>query len=179
MTLLTTLRTMWKDWGFAQAVYGQAKHFLDLAKGSQNPTDKDGYVRAAFVFFVISFEAHFYEVVRGFIQAHRPSVAPQELRRVEDELKRNIGMQKAVREWPQRLTGRSLDTQGPLFTELIKVIEYRNWLVHGKIAQTVPSWRKLAQEIETTENAERAGETVAAMVAQVSQHFGFETPHWS
>ena len=95
------------------------------------------------------------------------------------ELKRNTGLQKAVREWPQRLTGRSLDTQAPLFTELIKVIEYRNWLVHGKIAQTVPSWRRLAQEIETTENAERAGETVAAMVAQVSQHFGFEAPHWS
>jgi hypothetical protein len=169
---------MWKDWGFAAAVYGQAKHFLDVAKTSQSPAEKDGYVRAAFVFLVMSVEAHFYEVVRGFIQTNRANLPSKGLDKVEEELKRNTGLQRALREWPQHLTGKSLDLQGAPYLDLIKIIDYRNWLVHGKIAQTVPSWGILAQEIETIENAEAATKTVALMVTQVSQHFGFKAPDW-
>jgi len=170
---------MWKDWGFAAAVYAQAKHFLELGKATQAADDRDGYIRASFVFFVIAFEAHFYEVVRGFIQAQRASIPAQEIQKVEDDIRRNTGLQKALRDWPKRLTGKSLDTQAPIFTELIKIIDYRNWLVHGKIAQTVPSWGRLAQEIETTDNAERARQTVAAMIALVAVHFGFNAPDWT
>jgi hypothetical protein len=68
---MIVFRGLWRDWGFAGSIFGQAKHFLELARQAPPGTMQEGYVRASIVFFLISFEAYFFEVIRGYIQAKR------------------------------------------------------------------------------------------------------------
>ena len=60
-------RLVWKDWGFAPTLFGQAKHFLELAEGDAIPSAAEAYIRASIVFALVSFEAYFFELVRAYI----------------------------------------------------------------------------------------------------------------
>jgi hypothetical protein len=97
---MIVFRGLWRDWGFAGSIFGQAKHFLELARQAPPGTMQEGYVRASIVFFLISFEAYFFEVIRGYIQAKRTTIDPAGLKKVEDELQLNTGIHEAVRYWP-------------------------------------------------------------------------------
>lgn len=104
-------RMMWKDWGFAATLFGQAKHFLSLAKQDGRAREQEGYVRAAIVFSLIAFEASFFrEIITGYIQQNRATIDPVRLKTVEDRLTgpRYTGIQEAVEKWPKWLTGKPL-----------------------------------------------------------------------
>jgi hypothetical protein len=172
-------RTLWKDWGFAASIFAQAKHFLELAKASADPGIREGYARASIVFFIFAFEAYFFEVVRGYIQVKRAIIDPAALKKVEDGFQHNTGIREAVRDWPKVLTGQSLDTNTEPYQDLLNFIKYRNALVHGKITEPIPSWGKLAQDVETPDNADHARRSISAMTFIVSAHFGFDAPNWA
>lgn len=159
-------------------MFSQAKHFLDLARQTKSGPTQEGYVRASIVFFLICFEAYFFEVVMGYIQEKGASIDPGELKKVEDGFRQNTGIHGAVRDWPKCLTGTSLDTQTKSYQDFVNFTKYRNALVHGKITEKIPSWGKLAQDIETIDHAELAQQTISEMIKSVAPHFGFDLPTW-
>src|SRR5690348_11617991 len=103
-------RAGWKDWGFAPTLFVQAKQFLDLAKHSEGYS-QEGYIRASIVFFLMSFEAYWRDVIRGHIQTKGPTVDQTGWRRklVRTDLK------KALEIWPQELVGAPLPTSDKFY----------------------------------------------------------------
>lgn len=167
-------RAEWKDWGFAPALFAQAKQFLDLAKHSDDPS-QEGYIRASIVFSLMSFEAYWRNVIRGYLQTKGATVDQSGWRRklARTELK------KALESWPEQLVGAPLRTSDKLYDDFSNLREYRNLLVHGKIEEPIrSSWGKLAQDIETIEYAELSRSTVSEMIKLVAQHFGDDIPAW-
>jgi hypothetical protein len=176
--LTTILRAMWKDWGFAPSLFSHAKDFLGLAKKSTGRV-QEGFVRAAIIFSLMSFEAYWRDVIRGYIQTNRRSIDPSKLLKVEKELNTSrIGIHEALNNWPKVLTGKPLDTATKSFGNFVNFKEYRNLLVHGKITDKVPSG-KLAQDVETISEAELALQTVSEVIKIVAVHFGFSVPTWA
>jgi len=172
---------MWKDWGFAATLRSQAKHFLDLAKQTVIGGEQEGYIRASIVFSVMSFEAFFFrEIIQGYIEQHRAAIAPKNLKKVEDGLNGKnggfTGIQKAVKTWPELLTGANL--VGSEGVDFLKFVNYRNALAHGDITRRIPEWGTLAQEVETVANAELALHAIGEFKKHVAQHFGFSPPTW-
>lgn len=179
MVSVILLRMMWKDWGFAESLFSQAKAFLQLASDPSQDHTREAYIRAAIVFFQMAFEAYFRDATRGYIQQHRAAVPPAALQKVEAGMQKNTGISDAVRDWPKWLTGKSLDTRSELYRDFGNFIKYRNALVHGRITAKIPSWGKLAQEVETAHYAALAHTTTTAMVKTVAAHLDFATPAWA
>jgi hypothetical protein len=175
---------MWKNWGLAAMLHGQAKHFLHLAKQTPAGSEQEGFVRASIVFSVMSFEAFFFrEVIMGYIQRDGATLDPTKIKKVKDRLEgkdgRFTGIKNAVNTWPEWLTGKNLDA--PACADFETLLAYRNALVHGDITKELPSplWgNKLAQEVETAANAELALQTIAEMIKAVALHFGLNLPPW-
>jgi hypothetical protein len=166
---------MWKDWGFAATLFEQAKHFLSLAKQSGRSHEQEAYIRATIVFSLMSFEAFFFrEIIAGYLEQNRATIDPDALRTVEVGLEKRTKIRDAVKDWPRLLTGRRL-TASPDFQNFVK---YRNALVHGKITEAIPSLGKLAQEVETIDNAELAIQTIGEMIRDIALHFNFAVPPW-
>jgi hypothetical protein len=114
----------------------------------------------------------------GFIHHNRATIDPDGLKKVERGLARRTGIQDAVKEWPKWLTGNTLPKSSSC-SNLVKFMKYRNALIHGKITEVIPSsGQKLAQDIETVDNAELALQTVSDMIKATAQHFGFQAPSW-
>ena len=177
---MITTRMAWKDWGFAESIFSQSKHFLDLAKQNTTSSIQEGYIRASIVFSLMSFEAYFGEVVRGYIQQRGATINnPTGLKKVENGLRKHNGIHAAVRDWPKYLTGNSLDTTTKSYADFVNFTQYRNALVHGNITEKIPSWGKLAQDVETIDNAELAQGTILQMIKVVAAHFGFNVPTWT
>ncbi len=176
--LTTTLMAMWKDWGFAPSLFAQAKEFLDLAKRSGTP---EGYIRASIVFSLMSFEAYWGNVIRGYIQQkgngiHNPAKLPE----IQKALNNRFSIKTALETWPQLLVGEPLDTSTEFYENFDNFREYRNCLVHGKISEPIrSSWGKLAQDVETISDAGLAHQTVRKMVKVVALHFGYAIPTWA
>jgi hypothetical protein len=169
---------MWKDWGFAPSLFAQAKQFLDLAKHSDGSA-QEGYIRASIVFSLMSFEAYWRDVIRGYIQEKGATVDQSRLATVKKEMKEDIGLKKALESWPQALVGTSLDTNAKCYDEFSNFREYRNFLVHGKILEPIrSSWGKSSHEIETVEYAELSRRTVSEMIKMVAERFGYSIPEW-
>jgi hypothetical protein len=168
-------RAGWKDWGFAPALFAQAKQFLKLAKHSAESL-QEGYIRASIVFFLMSFEAYWRDIIRGCLQAKGVTVDHSSWRR---KLART-DLKTALESWPQELVGTPLRTSDKFYDDFSNFREYRNLLVHGKIEEPIrSSWGKLAQDIETIEYAELSQRTVSEMITLVAQHFGHEIPAWA
>ena len=172
-------RMLWKDWGFAPTLFGQARHFLELAKGDAVPSAGEAYVRASIVFALVSFEAYFFELLRAYIQQNKGAINPAALIKVEHGLQRKTGITAAIQKWPKLLTGRPLDETAKPYGDLLEFISYRNSLLHGKITEKIPLSGKLAQDIETVDSADLAQRTVSNMVRVIAKHFGFDTPNWA
>ena len=175
-------RTLWKDWGFAPTLFSQAKHFAGLAADGAPGNSQEGFIRASIVFFLMSFEASFFELIRGFIQESRARLGtgcPGAVVKVEEALKGNTGILEAVQEWPRLLTGNPLVSESGTYRDFVKFTKYRNSLVHGKITDPIPGWDKLmAQDVETVDSAKLAQRTVSDMLEMVSSHFGIAPPTW-
>jgi hypothetical protein len=175
-------RMLWKDWGFSAALFSQAKHFLALATDSSPGTSQEGLIRASIVFFLMSFEAFFVELIKGYIQQNRATLKtehPEAVAKVEEALKKKRAITDAVREWPKLLTGNSLDSTTEPYQNFKRLTKYRNFLVHGKITEPIPGWGELlAQDVETVDSAALAQRTVSAMLKVVSSHFGIGPPTW-
>lgn len=145
--MLLPLRMMWKDWGFAATLYEQARHFLTLAKASTSESDVLAHIRASIVFSLMSFEAHYREAVRGFMQNSKADITPHNYDQVENDIKTRLPIRKAVENWPELLTGRPMPIKPrsalPINTTNAQAInttldqryhgffDYRNSLVHG------------------------------------------------
>jgi hypothetical protein len=173
---------MWKDWGFAATLRSQARHFQHLAQRTAVGGEQEGCIRASIVFSVMSFEALFFrEIIRGYIDRHRAEIAPKNLEKVEDGLNgkkgRFTGIWKAVTTWPELLTGANLAV-GFQCVDFLKLVDYRNALVHGDIARQLAQSGTLAQEVETVANAELALHVIGEFEKHVAQHFGFSLPAW-
>ena len=132
-------RMLWKDWGFAASLFTRAKHFLASARQSAPGSDQEGLIRASIVFSLMSFEAYFFQVVKGYIQQNGAKPDPTGLRKVEDGLVKHTGIHEAVRDWPRFLTGNSLDTTTQPYADFVNFTKYRNALLHGKITENIPS----------------------------------------
>jgi len=171
-------RMLWKDWGFAASLFNQAKNFLASAKQIAGGSAQQGLVRASIVFSLMSFEAYFFEIVKGYMQEKGATLDPMVLRKVQDGFAKHAGIHEAVRDWPKFLTGKSLDATTNAYANFANLTKYRNALLHGKITEKIPSWGKLAQDVETIEAAEFAQRTAAEMVKVVASHFGFAIPTW-
>ena len=65
--MLTTIRSLWKDWGFPQQMFQQAREFIKLADVAANDDEKRARIRASIIFSMLAFEAHFNSNVRGYI----------------------------------------------------------------------------------------------------------------
>jgi hypothetical protein len=168
---------LWKDWGFSEALFSQAKYFLASASDSAPGTPQEGLVRASILFSLMSFEASFFAIVKGYIQRNRAALNPEAVAWVAEALKKNTGISDAVQEWPKLLRGEPLDSGTEVYRNLVKFTKYRNCLVHGKITDPIPGWGKsLAQDVETVGSAELAQRTVSAMLKVVSDHFGVAPP---
>jgi hypothetical protein len=170
---------MWKDWGLAPTLRSQAKRFLDLAEQTTVGAEQEGYIRASIVFSSMSFEAFFFrEIIRGYIEQHRAAIVPENLKIVEDGLNGKnggfTGIQKALKTWPELLTGASL--VGSESVDFLKFVNYRNALAHGDITRQIPEWGNLAQEVETVANAEFALHAIGEFKKHVAKHFGFSPP---
>jgi hypothetical protein len=177
--MLIPLRMMWKDWGFAPALFAQAEHFLELARRDTNYHVREGYIRASIVFFRMAFETYFLDVVRGYIQQRHSAIDIMKLNQVEMGIQKRIGIKKAICKWPDLLTGQPLDNGTKLYQDWDNFTQYRNALVHGKITEPIPSWGKLAQEVKTIEGVEHARATIAGMIKTVAGHFKFDVPTWA
>jgi hypothetical protein len=174
-------RMLWKDWGFAPALFSQAKYFLALARDSAPGNSQEGLIRASIVFFLMSFEAFFLELVKGYIQQNRAKLNeeyPEAVAKVEEALEKKRPFSDAVNKWPKLLTGTSLNSTTEAHQNFLHLTEYRNCLVHGKISEPIPGWGKPAQDVETVDSAELAQRTVSAMLKMVSSHFGIAPPTW-
>ena len=171
-------RMLWKDWGFAESLFTQAKHFLASARQSASGSAQEGLIRASIVFSLMSFEAYFFEVVNGYIQQKGATLDPTGRMKVQDGLVKHTGIHEALRDWPKFLTGNSLDTTTKAYADFVNFTKYRNALLHGKITENIPSWGKLAQDVETIDGAELAQRTVSEMVKAVARHFGFPIRTW-
>jgi hypothetical protein len=176
--MLIPLLMMWKDWGFSPSLFGQAKHFLELARHDTDPQAREGHIRASIVFSHMAFEAYFREAVLGYIQQRSSAIDKSKLKQVEGGLHKRTGIQKAIREWPTLLTGQPLDSGTKLYKDWVNFTQYRNSLLHGKITEPISSSGKLAQEVETIEDAELAMATIAGMINAVAGHFKFDVPTW-
>ena len=178
--LTTILRMMWKDWGFAPSLFGQATHFLQLARREKEHQALEGHIRASVVFSQMAFEAYFRDAIRGFIQENRSKIDPSSLAKVERQLaSRHVGIREAVSEWPSLLTGKPLDSGTEFYRDWQNFMKYRNALVHGKITEMIPDLGKLAQELETLDQAQLAHATAAAMIKATAAHVGFAIPAWA
>jgi len=62
--------------GICPALFAQAKRFSQLA-GMAAGSDQEGFIRAAIVFSLMAVEAHFSEVVKGYIQGNQSTLDPQ------------------------------------------------------------------------------------------------------
>ena len=124
---------MWKDWGFAESLFSQATTFLRLASDSETHT-REAHIRAAIVFFQMAFEAYFRDAIRGYIQEHEEAA-----NNIKTRMRKNAGIAEAVRHWPERLTGKPLDTTSEPYRNFGNFVKYRNALVHGDITATIPS----------------------------------------
>jgi len=168
---------MWKDWGFAPSLFAQAKQFLDLAKHSDGSV-QEGHIRASIVFSLMSFEAYWGDVIRGYIQEKGAAVDQAKLAKIKKDMPR-IDLKKALESWPQALVGAQLDTSAKIYDEFSNFREYRNSLVHGKISDPIRSSSgKLAQDFENVESAELSRRTVSEMIKMVARHFGYDIPAW-
>jgi len=176
-------RMAWKDWGFAPALFDQAQQFLRFAENPLQGGSQEGFIRASIVFFLMSFEAFFYELIKGFIQQNRERLAaerPKDLAKVEKQIKGTTGICDAVKDWPKLLTDGSLNPDAEAYRDFRKLTKYRNSLMHGNISEEIPGWAKLlAQDVETVRSAELARRTVSAMLEMVSSHFGVPPPDWT
>jgi hypothetical protein len=173
-------RAMWKDWGFAPSLFAQAKQFLDLAKHSDGSA-QEAYIRASIVFSLMSFEAYWRDLIKGYIQANGATADQSRLARLAKVKKEmpHTPLKKALERWPQALVGTPLDTSAKVYDDFSNFREYRNFLVHGIISDPIrSSWGKLAQEIETVEYAELAQSTVSEMINMLARHFGYNIPAW-
>src|SRR5882724_5199171 len=94
-------RAIWKDWGFAPSLFAQAKQFLDLAKHSDGSV-QEGHIRASIVFSLMSFEAYWGDVIRGYIQEKGAAVDQAKLAKIKKDMPR-IDLKKALESWPQAL----------------------------------------------------------------------------
>ena len=175
---LVAWRGLWKDSGFAPTIFNQARRFFALAIASRVETDRSAHIRACIVFALMAFEAYFFELIRGFIQANRQRLDVQNLQRLEDGIAERTGITRAVSEWPELLTGTSLDKGRRTYSDLMNAIQYRNALVHGKITEPIPSLGKLAQDLETCGYAQAVIVIVSEMISVVAAHFGFKIPDW-
>src|SRR5688500_597091 len=92
------LRATWKDWGFAESLFSQAKTFLALAGDGLDDRGRGACVRASIVFFQMAFETYFQQSVRGYIGQHRAAIPIDRLRRLEKGLEGITGVAKAVDE---------------------------------------------------------------------------------
>lgn len=178
---MIAFRMMWKDWGFASTLYSQATRFLDLAEQISVGSEQEGYVRASIVFSVMSFEAFFFrEIIVGYIHQHRATLDPAKVEKVEGGLSGRggfIGIKKALAEWPSLLTGKALDPSASAHY-FVKLLGYRNALTHGDITRHIPQWGKLAQDVETVDEAKLALKTTAELAKAAALHFGFDAPPW-
>lgn len=177
--LIPLLMMMWKDWGFAPSLFGQAERFLELARHETDHQAREGHIRASIVFSHMAFEAYFRDAVRGYIQQRGPTIDVLKLKQVEEGLRNRTGIKKAVSEWPSLLTGQPLDSNTKLYKDWDNFTQYRNALVHGQITKPIPSWGKLAQDVETIEDAKNAKATIAGMIRTVAGHFKFNVPTWA
>ena len=174
---MLTWLPLWENWGFAASLYGQAKYFLTSAKRSA-VNEQEGLIRASIVFFLMSLEAYFFaEIIKEYLQKNDATLDPVKVKKIQDGLLKHTGFRKAIQTWPTVLTGRPL-IQTSAYSNFVRFVEYRNCLLHGKITERIPSWRKLAQEVETINNCELAQKTVSEMVTMTAQHFGFDVPTW-
>lgn len=177
MTIL--LRMMWKDWGFAESLFSQANSFLQLASDPSQSSLREACVRAAILFFQMSFEAYFHDAILGYIQQNRAAIKAPSLDKVEKGIQSTTGIAGAVCKWPKLLTGKSLPAQTQAFKDFSNFLKYRNALVHGSITAKIPGWGKLAQEVETVQYATLARTTTTEMVKMVAAHFGLPVPAWA
>lgn len=179
---IAVFRSMWKDWGFAPSLFAQAKRFLELAKSDSAP---EGNIRAAIVFSLMAFEAYWTEAVKGYIQANGTSIAqPTRHAEIVKALNTSFKIKTALETWPEYLVGKPLDTTTKEYDAFSNFREYRNCLVHGKVAERIPrsSWGAagmLVQDVETTSHAELVISTVSSMIKTVALHFGFHQPSWT
>ena len=175
-------RVLWKDWGFASALFKQARQFLDLAMETAPGNSQEAFIRASIVFSLMSFEAFYLELIKGYVQQNRPALEkehPGAAAKVEEDLRKNQGILEAVKESPKLLTGGPLDCATEAYRNFVKLTKYRNNLVHGKIVEEIPGWGKLlAQDVETVDSAELAQRTISAMLEVVSSRFGIASPTW-
>ncbi len=177
--MILTLRSMWRDWGFPSQVLQQAKTFSALANSARGDDLRLAYIRASILFSLVALEGHFHQVVRGYIEANRNGIDPANLQRAEEEAAKRLGIDRALRNWPGLLTGNDLDTNAEPYTTYSCFRAYRNVLVHGNITAPIQSSSTLAQDLETSENAELANTTARRMINMISRHFGFECPTWA
>ncbi len=177
--MITTIRAMWKDWGFAPTLLDQAKQLVDQARRG---TLAETCTRASILFSVMAVEAYFKDAVRGFIEANRAHILSANLKKVEDGLigrgRRVAGIYEALGDWPQLLTGKPLDKTIQAYKDYDNFRNYRNLLVHGRVSDTLPSG-KLAQEVETLKDAEHAILSAAEMIKAMAAHFGLQPPTWA
>ena len=170
-------RALWKDWGFAPSLFAQAKQFLAIARQSDGSA-QEGYIRAAIVFSLMCFEAHWHDAITGYLQKNTDIADQSQLGKIKRGLAR-FDLKKALEQWPQALVGTPFNLNAKYYDDFSNFREYRNFLVHGKISEPIrSSWGKLAQEIETVEYAELSVKAIAEMIKMVSQHFGYDIPDW-
>src|SRR5688572_16284594 len=98
---LLAWRALWKDWGFANALFRQGEHFLRTASQSSDARVREGYIRASILFFLMAFEAYFHAAIRGYVQQNRASIPPAKLQQLEKKMGEKSGrLAEAVRTWP-------------------------------------------------------------------------------
>lgn len=169
---------MWKDWGLAATLRRQANGFLQLAKQTRNANEQEAYVRASMVFSVMSFEAFFFrEVVKSYIQKNAATLDAANVAKVEGGLNgpHFTGIKKAMKKWPILLGLKPLNSASTEYLD--KLLGYRNALAHGNITRSLGEGG-LAQDVETTHDAEIALKKVGELIKEVAQHFGFTPPPW-
>jgi hypothetical protein len=116
--------------------------------------------------------------VRAYIELNRANIPPANLAKVENGLRNRTGIGKAIENWPNYLTGTSLNLTSQAYRDYNMFREYRNALVHAKITDVLPSVGKMAQEFETVDYADLANQTASDMIKMVADHFGLDAPNW-
>lgn len=179
-------RMLWKDWEFAPELFKQAERFLDLARNECIGSSQEGFIRASIVFYLMSFEAFFFALVKGYIQQRRTTLSPSAVLKVER--KKNPRISEVIEAWPELLTGMPLDYGTREYRCWKRLTYYRNALVHGKISEHIEGDEKspgsqvwtppIAQEFETLESVELARRAVSGMMEMTVSCFGIPSPTW-
>src|SRR5260370_35511443 len=97
-------RMLWKDWGFAESLFAQAKYFLELAKAGG--AADEGFIRASMLLSQMSFEAYYRsDVIPAYIQNNRKRLSRAALGNV----KARTSITHAIQRRHKNLTGNPLD----------------------------------------------------------------------